>query len=1708
MMSHFFLSHIRKLILACCLFATAYSHAQLNNEWIDYTKTYYKFRVGKNGLVRISQPTLAANSLSAIPAQNFQLWRNGVQVAVYTTIATGVLGNNDYIEFYGVMNDGKADRTLYRDPNYQLNGRVSLQTDSSTYFLTYNTIGGNARIASAANNVAGNVLPAEPFFTYTDKFDFKEQVSRGYASPVPEYIYSSSYDIGEMLSSFEIYTDSLARCCGYIAPTYPRNFYPYTAGNGTCTMKLAMAGVAPNSRNVNITLGNKLMGQMTLNAFEAKSQTYINIPVTNLPTGQSLYAINNTCQTPYDRVVVNYIDLTYPRLFKFNSQRSFEFELAASAAGKYIEITDFDRGTALPVLYDLTNNRRYLADVSGATIRFALPASSALTSYVLLSQDNSHVIAVGAMAQKSFINYAVTANQGDYLIISNSILYAPVAGSNPVDLYRQYRASAVGGGYNAKVYDIDQLEDQFAYGIKKHPSSIRNFLRYARQQFSVQPKYAFLIGKGVSYQDYRFGQSLPIADKLNLVPTFGYPGSDVLLSSADISPYPTTPIGRISVVDGNEIMAYLNKVKEYEIAQVSPSQTQADKAWMKNVVHVVGANSPDLDQLLSYYFSNYKRIIQDTMYGGNVTTLSKFNSGTATNIGSEVLGHLFTDGIGLLTYFGHSSATALDYNLEDPNTYSNPKKYPLFLLNGCNAGNFFTLDTSRFMVKSTISEKYVLAPNRGSIGLIASTHFGLTGGLDAYSTGLYNSFAKIGYGKSVGKNVQDAIQYITNTYGPGDYSGRIHSEEQTLHGDPAVMLIHFAKPDYSIEEPNIVINPNFISVAEDSFSVKVYHYNLGKATGDSITVEVKRQYPVSAVNPSGLTELVYSKKILSPKYNDSINFRLPIVGNRDKGPNRITVTMDTENKVDELSEFNNTASKDFVIFEDEMRPVYPYNFAISNKQGIKVIGSTSNPFADAKAYRMEMDTTELFNSPFKITRNTTVPGGIAEFDPGITYTDSTVYYWRLAVVPANNAPIHWNTSSFVYLAGTSLGFNQSHVYQQLKSGASRVYIDSFTRIWNYTPRNNNLFFTQSVYPVSGDEDGHFSISVNNELRIVSACAGHSLLFSVFDPITFAIMSNTTGRYGSVLNNCAPGRNYNFEWDDRTPANRKLMMDFMDSIPNGSYVAVRKILDAPYENETFAAKMKADEAIFGAGKSLYHKFKSVGFADIDSFYKPRVFVLLYKKGDPTFEPKWKFSDGLERIQMNAYAPTPDTLGYITSPVVGPSRSWKNVKWRGKSQDAQAGDYATVDVIGVNLQGTETKLYTLTPAQQDFDISAVSATQYPYMRLRMRNADSVNGTAYNLRYWRLLYDPAPEGALAANILLKMKDTLETGEPLDFAIAFKNTSDVKFRDSIKVNVVVQDQANVKHFIQVAKKKDLVPGDTTTIKVSLDSKDYPGVNNIFLDVNPADDQPEQYHFNNFLYRNFYVKSDNYNPLLDVTFDGIHILNRDIVSSKPHIQVQLKDESKFLALNDTSLLVLTLRFPDGTTRSYRFGTDTLRFTPGVATGDNTATIDFYPTLDQDTDQRDYEMVITGKDRSGNRAGPSEFRISFQVFNKPMISNLFNYPNPFTTSTAFVFTITGHEIPQEFKIQILTITGKIVREVTKPELGTLNIGRNITEFKWDGTDQYGAKLANGVYLYRVVTGLNGKKMEQFRINDNFNQQSQDQTDKYFNKGYGKMYLMR
>ena len=137
-------------------------------------------------------------------------------------------------------------------------------------------------------------------------------------------------------------------------------------------------------------------------------------------------------------------------------------------------------------------------------------------------------------------------------------------------------------------------------------------------------------------------------------------------------------------------------------------------------------------------------------------------------------------------------------------------------------------------------------------------------------------------------------------------------------------------------------------------------------------------------------------------------------------------------------------------------------------------------------------------------------------------------------------------------------------------------------------------------------------------------------------------------------------------------------------------------------------------------------------------------------------------------------------------------------------------------------------------------------------------------------------------------------------------------------------------------------------------------------------------------------------------------------------------------------------------------------------------------------------------DASGNLAGVQPYSIRFEVVNESQITNFYPYPNPFSSSTRFVFTLTGSDIPEQIKIQIMTISGRVVREIIQDEIGPIHIGNNITEYAWDGHDEFGDQLANGVYLYRVLVRMNGQTLPL----------RPTAGDKAFKQGFGKLYLLR
>jgi hypothetical protein len=587
-------------------------------------------------------------------------------------------------------------------------------------------------------------------------------------------------------------------------------------------------------------------------------------------------------------------------------------------------------------------------------------------------------------------------------------------------------------------------------------------------------------------------------------------------------------------------------------------------------------------------------------------------------------------------------------------------------------------------------------------------------------------------------------------------------------------------------------------------------------------------------------------------------------------------------------------------------------------------------------------------------------------------------------------------------------------------------------------------------------------------------------------------AGATGMYGSyppVVINGSQKAGF-FQFGLSTPAERQVIKNFIDNIPNGNVIVMT---NGGATSSSFPAVWATDP-----GANLYQTLKGLGFNAIDQITSDLPYLFVGKKGSSIPITQNVAQRNTDKLTTSFLVSGLNISGQVVSDIFGPAKEWKQYHFRGRTTEAISTDSLAFQIVGINTAGTESTLFSLDSTVHDFDISSINATQYPYLKLKMFTRDTVNATPYQLDYWRVNYTAVPEGAVAPNLAYQMKDTAEQGEVIDFKLAFKNTSPTAFDSAMKFKITITDNNNQPHNVTLPKGKILAAGDTLVVQYKIDTKNYPGNNTLFVDINPNNDQPEQLHFNNVFFKDFYVKPDNYDPLLDVTFDGVHILNKDIVASKPRIYIKLKDESRFMALNDTSLFKVQVRYPDNTIHNYNFG-DTMRFNPAnLSAGENAASIDFMPYFPLDGD---YELIVSGKDVAGNNAGAIDYHVMFSVINKPMISNLLNYPNPFTSSTAFVFTVTGSEVPQNIRIQILTISGKVVREITKDELGPIHVGRNITDFKWDGTDTYGQKLANGVYLYRVLTNLNGQSLEKYKADG-------DKTDKYFTRGYGKMVLIR
>ncbi len=1635
----------------------------IGNEWINYGQRYYKIPVHEEGIYRVDFYTLqsAGIPIGTFDPRSFQIFAKGKEQPIYVKNEnTGLFQPGDYIEFYGKGNDGWFDQYLYSDIEDHPNDNYSLFTDTAVYYLTWNNLLNNKRFNIETDTNFSGYTPSE-YFWHTSREDYTSRYFAGktnnYGVTDPEYTSTQGwFDVAFNAGSSRVKNISTSNI--------------YTNGPNA-EIEFAVIGASDyRFANPNHHIRIEFADTEIDTLYKGYQLIRINesLPASSLGLSSTSFifrSINDLGVT--SRNTISYISVKYPHEYKLGEYDKKLMLIPPSQNDKtFLNISDFNVSNDDPLwIWDITSNNKVKVKSENGSFKALLPNPNNkrecfITSESLIKNiDRITPVNHTSATPGRFNNFLAPGNfNSDYLIITHQSLM------NEASNYKDYRNST---GYKVLLVDEEELYHQFSYGIRKHPLALRNFSRHLIEEYDESPRKLFLIGKAYKAGDYRRN-----ATRFNntRVPSFGDPPSDVLITAGitDELFVPAIPTGRLNAREPAEVSLYLDKMIQYETAQQNPEK------WMKNVLHFGGGSNKREQQTLAGYLNHYKNILEDTLMGAYVRTFLKSTTDPIEINRSDSLRDIINNGVSIMTFFGHAGGIGFDISIDNPASYNNYGKYPFLFANSCFAGDLFDRHGR------SSSEEFVLIENKGTIGYLASTTAAGAKEQHRYSNELFRNIASRHYAEPIGVSIREAIRAIQST-NPYIKNACLL---KALHGDPALKINYQKKPDYKITAEDIYFTPEEVSTEMESFKVNIVATNIGKAVNDSMFVELTRIFP------EGDTD-IKMKRVRAPFYKDTISFSFEVDRERGAGLNRFNVMLDVYNDIEELTVLNNSASASLMIRSTDIYPFYPYKYAVVPESRITLKASTGNPFAAEMLYVFEMDTTGSFANPIE-SDSLYHSGGVVQWTPQTILQDSTVYFWRVSPAYEYNNSHSWRESSFQYIENRR-GWSQAHfdqfgenTYQYVKynaEGRNWQFVNTVVSIYGQTGYHPYIDWGEQKILRDGSIIEHFSCLAN----------GHGMYFAVFDTISgmnweSLNQGDNIGEYENV--NCRQNRPHGtFDFFTSSEDWRNKVENFLvNVVPEGYHV-----LGVSHRNHNAESY----------SEGLYEAFESLGSTNIRSLQNNRPYMIFGTKGSPPGTANEVIGGSISSIiQLNDSISTKWNEGYIKSEIIGPAKEWNSLHWRQESYDGFDTDSVRLSVLGVDRNGqTDTLLNNIPPDSTSiYNLDQhIDAEQYPYMHLIVFMRDDSLHTAAQMRKWQVLYEEIPETAIdPSKHFVFESDTLMEGEKLLFSTAIHNISDFDM-DSLLVHYWVVDKNRKKHYIDYPRQAPHPAGDIIIDTVKVDTRGLAGINTFWMEVNPDNDQPEQYHFNNVANLSFYVGKDKTNPMLEVTFDGKHILDGDLVSPNPYIQISVRDENPFLLLDDTTYVNVFLKKPGQTEPQQIYfienGQENMRFTPATDSN-NQCMVQFNPELLEDGT---YRLIVQAMDVSRNESGKEDYSIDFEVVNESTITNIFNYPNPFSTSTQFVYTLTGSEIPTYFKIQIMTITGRVVKEIDLLQKGEVRPGyNNITDYAWDGTDRYGQRLANGVYLYRVVSKIEGEDIKHRSTS----------ADNYFHQGLGKMYLIR
>lgn len=745
-------------------------------------------------------------------------------------------------------------------------------------------------------------------------------------------------------------------------------------------------------------------------------------------------------------------------------------------------------------------------------------------------------------------------------------------------------------------------------------------------------------------------------------------------------------------------------------------------------------------------------------------------------------------------------------------------------------------------------------------------------------------------------------------------------------------------------------------------------------------------------------------KIEVPLYKRELYLNIPISGM--VGEHILTVELDRDNLFDEIYEDDNIANFSFVVYSSSIRLIKPEKFYNPHRDHFEFLNPVFQADTSVNSIVVAFSDNPDFNNSFEKIE----PMGIVKslcLTPVLTAGKRFWFRARLNLPQSSWSEPYSFFDFYTYGWNFLSSFNYSDIQYE------NVAFDSADNSWKL-PSFENILELGSA----GGDDGEFgSLKLNGSEKLPN---------TYYWGIATAIIDSVSLEPSAF--------NYYLYWDSYADT---LLLNYIDSLPNGTLLAMTICSDGA-------------QSILGysPGTPIRQMIETLGSLYVDSILYRDSWCIIGKKGAPQGTVPESFSRRYSGpADLDTSLIVSNKNGWIEFPVIKNSKKWLSVT---KTDSIPPGSFIEYIPLGIKQDNTVDTLNALQFSNNTADISGIDANIYPSIKLLSNFQTNESSESPVFQKMGVDFLPVPDLAINYQVVSTTSDSVLIGE--DIGLTFKITNVVSTKaDSFNVKVEILNADNSRQLIFSEQVDSLHYNVYKNYNIVHNTSSGSGSKSFLITIDSNSEVRELFEDNNFFSIPFYVQPDTTTPTVTLTIDGYDIIDGDYIAANPLIQIELNDQS-LLPITDPSSVLIFLNeelIPSDTSIiSYTFS----QTNPKVV-------VDFNPTLSDG----EYDLKVLWKDAEGNIVDSSGVNKYFQVSSEAQLLYVYNYPNPTSGETYFTFKLT--QIPENISIKIFTIAGRLIKEIDIP---SSELKFDFNKIYWDGKDEDGDPIANGVYIYKVI----------------------------------------